>query len=258
MKRYIINLDRSEDRLEHIKTTFEQAGLDYIRISAVDGRSLPEEEYQRLTQIRNWPKKLSHSEVACFLSHLKCLQLIAEGDEPYGIIFEDDVELSPNVKLFLNDWDWIPKNVDIVKLDTAEIVCVLGRFNVTLPNKYHLAPLITKHYCSGGYIISKECAQRVCRQNKQITAPIDEILFNPECWGHHSIRVSQLFPAIVKQIGLESTIRSSVPRDYKHKPSNRPFLKKVYREFKRAKKRYMIPWCLKTFLRYYWGIVPFK
>lgn len=258
MKRYVINLDRSVERLNSIKSVFEQAQLDFIRVSAVDGKLLPEEDYLRLTKVRNWPKKLSHSEVACFLSHLQCLKLIAEGDDPYGAVFEDDIKLSPNAKPFLEDWSWIPKGFDVIKLDTAEIMCVLGRFDISLDNGYQLAPLISKHYCTGGYIISKECAKKVYDNNTQVTAPFDEILYNPDCWDSKAAKVEQLFPAIVVQIGLESTIRAPEPENEKHKPSNRPFLQKVYREFNRAKKRYIMPWLMKTFLRYYWGIVPFK
>ncbi|MHC5306353.1 glycosyltransferase family 25 protein [Bartonella sp. LJL80] len=257
MKHYVINLDRSKDRLEHVEAAFQQAGLDFLRVSAVDGRALPDEDFERLTRIRNWSKPLTRTEVGCFLSHLACLKLIAEGDDPYGAIFEDDINLSPNAALFLKDWKWIPKGCDIVKIDTAETVCVLGRFDTTLQQNYRLAPLISKHYCAGGYIVSKACARYLYESNQQVTAPIDEIYFNPECGVLQTMKVEQMVPAIVVQAGLVSTIRAPMQKK-KHKSSNRSLAQKLGREVIRLEKRYLYPLRMKIFRGYFWGVVPFK
>lgn len=258
MNRYVINLDRSTERLNHIKSVFHNAGLDFIRIAAVDGRALPQEEFERLTHIRNWPKKLTKTEVGCFLSHLECLRLISEGNDPYGAVFEDDIKLSSYAGLFLNNWQWIPEGCDIVKLDTAQTVCVLGKFNTSLPEGYKLAPLITKHFCAGGYVISKSCAKRLYDENQLVTAPIDEIYFNPACGIMQSLKVEQLFPAIVVQVGLASTIRSDEKLHQNSKRFKKFTFQKMRREFSRFKNRYLIPFCLKTFRGFFWGIVPFR
>ena len=257
MKRYVINLDRSEERLTHIKSVFTKEGLDFTRVKAVDGHNLSQEDYDRLTQTSIWPKPLTKAEVACFLSHRECWRLIAEGDDPYGAVFEDDVKLSPHAHLFLTKFDWIPEGCDIVKLDTAEIACVLGKFNKELLDGYKLAPFITKHYCSGGYIISKSCAKRLYDENKQITAPVDEIMYNPECGVFSTLNIEQMFPAIVVQIGLSSTILYERKTIKGPKHSRRTMPEKMKRELKRFKKRYLIPWALKTFRGCFWGVVPF-
>lgn len=258
MKRYIINLDRSKDRLAYIEGVFTKVGFSFIRVKAVEGRALPQNEYEELTRICNWTKKLTKAEVGCFLSHRECWRLIAEGDDPYGAVFEDDIKFSPHANLFLKTWDWIPGGCDIVKLDTAQISCVLGKFDTQLPENYKLARLMTKHYCSGGYIISKSCARRLYDENQLATAPVDEILFNPACGVFQSLKIEQMFPAIVIQAGLDSTILSERNNLKKGTPSRRPLLQKIKREFNRFKKRYLIPWYLKTFHGCFWGIVPFQ
>lgn len=258
MKRYIINLDRSKDRLTYIKSVFTKVGLSYTRVSAVEGRALPQDEYEQLTRVCNWTQRLTKAEVGCFLSHRECWRLIGEGDDPYGAVFEDDIKFSPHANLFMKTWDWIPDGCDIVKLDTAQINCVLKNFDTQLPENYKLARLLTKHYCSGGYIISKSCAKRLFDENKMAIAPVDEILFNPACGVFQSLKIEQMFPAIVMQVGLDSTIHSERKKIKKDKPSRRPFLQKIAREFNRFKKRYLIPWFLKTFRGCFWGIVPFK
>ncbi|WP_297323438.1 glycosyltransferase family 25 protein [uncultured Bartonella sp.] len=257
MKRYVINLDRSNERLDHMKSVFNTVGLDFIRVSAVDGRALPEEKFEQLTRIRNWPKKLTKAEVGCFLSHLECLRLISEGDDPYGAVFEDDIKLSSHANLFLKNWQWIPDGCDLLKLDTAQTVCVLGKFNTDLPEGYRLARLVTKHYCAGGYIVSKSCAKRLYEENRLVTAPIDEIYYNPECGVMQTLNVEQLFPAIAMQVGLTSTIRSDDGNKKNYKRSSKSIFQKMQREFNRFKKRYFIPYYLKTFHGFFWGIVPF-
>lgn len=258
MKLYIINLDRSKDRLEHISKVFKDKNLDFIRVSAVDGRALPEQEFQQLTAVRNWPKPLTQTEVGCFLSHRQCLRLIAEGNDSYGAVFEDDIDLSPNAALFLKDWSWIPENADIVKIDTAQMLCVVGPKSKTLEKNYHLAPLLNKHYCTGGYIISKAAAKKLYDLTALATAPIDEIYFNPECGIMQSLHIEQMVPAIAVQISLVSTIRAPKNPDEKHIPSNRSLLQKLVREWNRFEKKYFWPWRMKMFHGCTWAVVPFK
>lgn len=258
MKLYVINLDRSKDRLEHISKIFKDENLNFNRVSAVDGRALEEDEFQRLTTKRNWPKALTRTEVGCFLSHRKCLQLIAEGNDPYGAIFEDDIALSPNAAVFLKNWDWIPENTDIVKIDTAQTPCVVGPISKTLEKGYHLAPLLNKHYCTGGYIISKSAAQKLYELTALVTAPIDEIYFNPECAIMPLLHIEQMVPAITVQLGLISTIRAPKDLNKKHIPSDRSFLQKITREWQRFEKKTFWPWRMKMFHGCSWGKIPFN
>ena len=258
MKCYVINLDRSEERLTHIRSVFTKEGLDFIRVKAVDGRSLSDEQFEELTRVRNWPKKLARAEVGCFLSHLECWRLIAEGDDLYGAVFEDDIKLSPHAHLFLKNYDWVPEGCDIVKLDTARIVCVLKKFDTELACHYKLGRLVSKHYCSGGYIMSKACARRLYDEIKLVTAPIDEIMYNPECGVCRSLNIEQMFPAIAIQIGLSSTILADRKKVKSVKRVKRPISQRIQRELNRLKKRYVKPWFLKTFRGFYWGIVPFR
>lgn len=258
MKCYIINLDRSQDRLTYVKGVFTKAGLGFTRVRAFEGQALSENEYAELTRNSNWSRKLTKVEVGCFLSHRECWRLIAEGDDSYGAVFEDDIKFSPHANLFLKTWDWIPEGCDIVKLDTAQINCVLKKFDTQLPENYKLARLMTKHYGSSGYIISKSCAKRLYDENKLAIAPIDEILYNPGCGVFQSLKIEQMFPAIVVQAGLNSTILSERKKIKKRKRSQRSLLEKIGRELNRLKHRYLIPWYLKTFHGCFWGIVPFR
>lgn len=256
MKLYVINLERSKDRLEHITTVFHQCGLEFERIPAVDGRALPQDKFKNLTSVRDWPFELTHTEVGCFLSHRKCLRLIAEGDDAYGAVFEDDIILSPNAALFLKDWSWIPAGADIVKIDTAEIKCLTGPVSAELSADYRLAPLLSKHYCAGGYIISKACAGRLYDLTEYATAPIDEIYFNPDCSVLQTLNVQQMIPAPVIQAGLTSTIRSAEKKPRER--SRLPLHKKIVLEIKRFNRKHLNNIRQHFFSRKRWGKIPFK
>lgn len=258
LKSYVINLDRSKDRLEFISKVFAQNNLSFIRVDAVDGRRILEEDFKHLTAVNNWDQPLTHAEVGCFLSHRECLRLIAEGDEPFGAVFEDDIILSSHASLFLQDANWIPKNIDIVKIDTAKKRCLVGAKTVSLDQGYSLAPLISKHYCAGGYIVSKVCAARLYALTALVAAPIDELYFNPDCGLLQTMNVQQMIPAIVVQAGLESTIRSSHPIEEPRKRSKLSFFSKLKREYTRLEKKQLYPLRMMLFHRCRWLIIPFK
>ena len=50
---YLINLDRSQDRLEYSKLEFERYGMDFTRIQAIDGLDLDIADYPQATR-NNW------------------------------------------------------------------------------------------------------------------------------------------------------------------------------------------------------------
>lgn len=116
MEVYLINLDRRGDRLQAIQKTFDRIGLSFIRIAAVDGMLMSQDE-------RDWVYSLTPGEIGCYLSHKKCIELIAASQNEYGVVLEDDVQFSDGVERYLTDMNWIPKGADIVKLDTCGHLC---------------------------------------------------------------------------------------------------------------------------------------
>jgi len=255
IKCYVINLDRSKDRLEHITRIFGEQGLVFERIAAVDGRLLSEEELGRLTAKSTWQPKLTASEVGCFLSHRKCLRQIAEGNEPWVAVFEDDVILSSSIKILLQEDSWIPQNTDIVKLDTNKTICTLSRRKIIniARKKYYLSRLLSAHYGTGCYIISRQCAKKLLDLIQAIKAPIDVIYFDPNKGLLHQLNIQQVIPAPVIQSGMTSTIEKG-----KKVKEVLPLHAKLTREVRRIyHKNLRATW--QTLTRgYYIGRIPFK
>ncbi|EJF90546.1 glycosyltransferase family 25 protein [Bartonella tamiae] len=98
---YIINLDRSQERYKAVSSYAKEAHLDYQRVPAIDGglvdvMNCPEIDEKRFR--RRHGKILLPGEVGCYLSHLAALRIIAEGEQPFAIIVEDDVAFHENFK----------------------------------------------------------------------------------------------------------------------------------------------------------------
>jgi len=240
IKCHVINLDRSPDRLRHVARIFSELGLGFERVAAVDGGSLSDEEYQHLTSRLRWPRELSRNEVGCFLSHRQCLRLIAEGDAPWGAVFEDDIEISPHIRCLLKDASWIPEGVDIVKLDTTNKRCTAGRPRLITAGSgapYRLGRLLSTHYGTGGYIVSKQCAKKLCTHMEYVRAPVDVVYFKPDFGLLRELNVQQMIPAPVSHLGLVSTIggHRSIKKDHV------PWRRKPIREVRRVYRRHISP-----------------
>jgi len=208
---YVINLDRSPDRLARITKVFAGLGLEFTRVAAVDGNMLDETEYQSLiADSRLWDLPLTRNEVGCFLSHRECLRLGVEQGDPYFAIFEDDVTLSPHITRLLKEHDWIKSGTDMIKLDTANADCKLKPLRKTGVKPYRCGRLVSEHCCAGGYIVSRQAAIRLLSLTQRAFSAIDNIYFDPYCGILQTLNVQQLVPAPVIQAGLESDIWKNV------------------------------------------------
>ena len=90
MKGYYINLERSKDRKSLMKANLITS--NFIRVKGITPVDKPKNII---------PSSIGYAmtatEECCFLSHLECWKLIAQSDEPYGFICEDDVNLQKGI-----------------------------------------------------------------------------------------------------------------------------------------------------------------
>jgi len=273
IKCYVINLDRSKDRLEYITRVFNERGLDFERIAAVDGALLSEKELDRLIAKSTWQSKLTAAEVGCFLSHRECLRQISQNNQFYAAVFEDDILFSKNIKTLLENSDWIPSDTDIVKLDTYHIHCILGSSSpVNLAQtsdsdiSYQIMRLISKHCCAGGYIVSRSCAKKLYELTQSIRLPIDELYFNPDYGMLQELNVQQLVPAVVMQVAHEKGNKSTIAaernlsrqNDSKQRRRSQPVLSRLFLEIQRVYKRRILPPWLVLTKGYRYMQVPFE
>ena len=197
MKIYLINLDRRADRLHSMQTMFDAFGLSFVRVPAVDGmqfaKTLPE-----------WTYSLTPAEIGCFLSHKKCFELIAAGEDNYGVVLEDDAELSEDARLYLAAQSWIPKAADIIKFETCGARVRLSHIISNPESNIRLGRLLSSHLGAAGYIVSKNAAKLILPLLEHTKEPIDDFLFTPGRGILNSMVVYQTVPAFCRQSGVQA------------------------------------------------------
>jgi len=230
MKCYLINLDRSPDRLAFMANQIKKIGFHLHRISAVDGRELTAEALSELIPAKRiWKAPITPTEVGCFLSHKKCLEAIADGEDQYGLILEDDVSFSKRAISLLQETSWIPVGTDIIKLETQGKKVLLGELIPCAGSQFSVRQLKSTHILAAAYIVSKDGAKRILLEMSKVTAPVDHFLFNREYGILNKLSVYQCIPAVCSQAGLESTLQEQRQSIYQ----NPTFQKRILREIKR-------------------------
>lgn len=100
LKAFIIHLERAKGRDLQVEKLVSELPVAADIIDAVDCQTLSastiEQVYQRYIHQPRYPFRLSHNEIACFLSHRKAWQAIIDQGLDAGFVLEDDVELTPD------------------------------------------------------------------------------------------------------------------------------------------------------------------
>jgi len=191
---YLINLDRSVERLVTMREMFDRIDVPFERVAAIDGRSLTDE--QRAVHLaRRGPLALESGELGCLLSHRAIWRRIAAGASDYGAVFEDDVQVSPRLRSLLAASDWIASDADIVKLEThRETVVLHGQTRRATPG-FELRRLQSCNIGAAAYIVSRRGADTLLASFSQMRGPVDHDLFDPSHKLFHCLTIYQITPA---------------------------------------------------------------
>lgn len=196
---FLINLDRSPDRLRWIQQRTSELGIALSRVSAVDGRSLSSDEVQRWTNVVHSRFGMGPNEIACFLSHRKIWQMIVSDQVPWSFIAEDDIYMSNDLKRFLDDSQWIPPHADLVKAETVKQRVWLAAQSSCEYLAHSLVELRSFHGGSAGYFVSLACANKLLESTANFCVPLDQVLFNQDFPPAQPLKIYQVLPALVAQ-----------------------------------------------------------
>lgn len=206
MKAYLINLDKDTDRLGFFKANFDRLGIPFERIPAVDGRTFSEEDYQSFMQTRprdynrTQTKTWLRGQMGCFLSHYAAWQKIAEGDDQFSAVFEDDIHVSDDLKNILQSHSWIPQNIDIVRLETSTNRVRLTSQPLLSYKGRKLFGVKSTSWCAGAYILNKKTAQKLIELAEKYHEPADVILYHfHESAIAKDLNILQFNPALCTQ-----------------------------------------------------------
>ncbi|BCP54238.1 glycosyl transferase [Kaistia sp. 32K] len=181
----MINLAESRERLDWMSGQFARIGVRFERVDAINGRALSRKELLQHTRTRADGVEWAASEVGCLLSHRQCWKMIAEGEDAFGAIFEDDLHLDMEVGQLLSSADWIPRGVHLVKLEAPH----LPRYQGSAENagvRHRLFKVDAPWNATGAYVISRELAGRIAN-TPGFASPVDQFLFDNALAGRFSV-----------------------------------------------------------------------
>lgn len=119
-KVFLINLDKSKDRLEKSATRLAEHGVSFERISAVYGADLSEQEIAQHYSVKlnneKFFRPLGKGEIGCYFSHRLAWQKIVDQQLPYGIVLEDDFRIVGDLSKVFNALDGLNGEWELVKL----------------------------------------------------------------------------------------------------------------------------------------------
>ncbi len=218
---YVVNLDRSKDRLNKIHKNLTDLRLKYKRFTAVDGKKLTDEEIKKHTTRKCMEHACTPGEIGTALSHSNLWKLIKNSNSNYALILEDDAILNKNtiniikeLQINLNKQDCPYKDFDIISLFCGGCVFHPDILYNKLFNKnfgYDLIPgikIIKRKSLSStvAYIVSKKGVNALLTHIKKIDKAIDDQM--KDIAKNDNINYYTTLPNAVDHDFGESTIHS--------------------------------------------------
>ena len=227
---YLINLDRSPDRLKSVEPLLAKLTIPWHRVPAVDGRLMRQSDFESSVDLVSFQKIMGRlpgrGEVACALSHLKAWRTFLMSSYEFAIIFEDDVRFEP---LSLNHilkklvacggvWDFC--NLDIrekgERLKLYTNVRHLGMHDLRL---YYQGV-----YCGDAYIVSRKAVRRLLARALPLVMTIEDYFARGWEFG---MNYMALYPRAVYQQDVTSVLAAQAVVE----PSNQQRLPQRWARF---------------------------
>lgn len=229
---YVINLDRSPLRLDHIKAELAHRRIAPVRVPAVDGRDPHEQEIDQAFDAdrarRSYFVEMHRGEVACFLSHRRAWEtFLRESDAPCCVILEDDAELSEDfadvVQAIVDrgpiDWDLVKLFIrrKLLSWDAADI----GR-------GHKLIRHLRQPTGTVGQIVSRAGAEKLLAHTDRVYRPLDVQL---QHWWELGLRILAVEPPLVREVSrrLDGSNLPPVPNARRSSSLSRDFARAVFR-----------------------------
>jgi glycosyl transferase family 25 len=202
---FVINLDRSADRLLHVRESAEKLGVELTRVRAVDGAQLTPAQSSKVDRAffeRNHGKQVLPAEIGCYLSHLDALEAIAHSAETHAVIIEDDVRFQPDFLVFLRDLIALD-GWDAVKLVNHRTRAFVAHAKV---NDSYRIGRCAHGPCgsSAAYVVTRQGARRLLAALSPMRLPYDVALERGWQGGYAVFSTDR--PVVALSSEMESTI----------------------------------------------------
>lgn len=261
----VVSVATAKKRREHIQTHFSALQVEFEFFDAItpsDVNTIASKNSLAFEQ-----DKLTNGEKGCLLSHYLLWQKLIHSNNDYMIICEDDVILSSQISLLLNELPHIIQICDILKFETMKKPIILSE-NIIKNKNFIVKKLISAHMGTAGYIISKTMAKNLTNilKNTIINQPIDHYMFDNLI--NQTANIYQTIPAFAIQDNilhqhnpklisdLQTERRKKL--DLAGKKYNNKFLREFMRLFRFFSSDYRKEKAFKKHLEKHGQIIEFK
>jgi glycosyl transferase family 25 len=209
---YLVNLARRSDRLAAMRTQVATLG---IRLTLIPARDAKDAARPAGPAFVTGPLgEIPRGDQCCTLSHVKAWREFLASGADYAAVLEDDVVLGPGAEFALRDANWIPRGIDLVKLEhygPARQGVLVSDF-IGVRHGLSLARLQSRHTGAAAYILSRRAASLLLAETR-MALPVDHLLFNPNNSPlFAALAPRQLLPPVARQkdfVGEKSDIEMS-------------------------------------------------
>lgn len=204
---YVINLESATKRWSHILSTFSEAGINFIRIDAIDGNSVDLRPAVYSENAYRWRhgRETNPPEVGCYLSHLRALEAFLASDAEIALICEDDITVGPDLSVVLTSALTDPRCWNVLRLAGLSEGRPLRVKR--LPGGYRLCINLARMKGAGAYLIDRQAAQTFATRLVPMRLPYDHAMDRE--WFHGLSAACVLpFPINQKQKRFGSSIQT--------------------------------------------------
>jgi glycosyl transferase family 25 len=204
---YLINLDRSADRLKAVTQAFSEINLQLQRVVAIDASHEDLSSYlidHSRFRRRHGRTGIRGGEIGCYFSHLKAMTAFIQSDYEFGLILEDDAMPEPHLLKALDtlgswadDWDVVP----LFHVHRGAPVTIRHGQEISL--NVHLANISS----AAAYLVNRYAAVKLLQHLAVMQACIDHSLY--ETW-QHGLKLRGVLPMPIKLMhhASQSTINA--------------------------------------------------
>lgn len=221
---YVINLDGSDERLASVTQSLGEQGIDFIRISAFDGRKATPtffSEYDEPKALAYMGRTLTGGELGCYFSHLNCVKEFLKSDADFVVVLEDDMQPTDNLSSKINaliegitNKNWHLINIGANK---RKIFTPLFQIDEHEVSHAHYFPMTTT-----GIVWNRTGAKAFIEQGLPIYAPVDNFFRD---WLTKTNLGLSVYPPLVVARDVASDIDNGVKRKQNNRAKNYGFLK---------------------------------
>lgn len=197
----------AKKRRSHMEHLFAGSSLIPVFLDACVGVdvSLPNEKYNELAYQRAHGKTTNLSEIGCYFSHLRALEVFLESKDDYALIMEDDVSFAGSLEQVLDQALMYHERFDLLRLSGLHKGTPVKI--VELSEDYNLACCYSRQTGSGAYLVNRYAATKMLKYLSPMWLPYDHAFDREWCWGVKSMCIDPM--PVLQNGGFKSQINAS-------------------------------------------------